>query len=199
MITTALAPSTKQLDYARSLYREHAVLTYASPAFIEATRDQQEMLRTLHAECTAKLDTMNRQEISRAIDSMKSIVDRLRIKSRERATTTTTPALNLEPGIYKVNGTVYQIRPNREKTRLYAKKLVEFTGERLTEANTIVRIEFEYAPGAIYNIKPEHKMPLEEGKALILRYGKCICCGRVLKAAKSVEAGIGPICIKYFS
>ena len=35
----------------------------------------------------------------------------------------------------------------------------------------------------------------EQAKALSIRYGRCIVCGRKLKAAKSVEAGIGPVCM----
>ncbi len=91
------------------------------------------------------------------------------------------------------------MKPNQAKTRLYAKRLVEIRGERLTEADTVVRIEFEYEAGAIYRIREEHRMSLEKGKELTIRYGRCLCCNRALKAAASVERGIGPICIKYFA
>lgn len=104
----------------------------------------------------------------------------------------------LTQGVYQVDGQIYVVKPNRSKTRLYAKRLVEINADRLTETDEVVQIEFEYEPGAIYRIKPEHRMPVEQGKALTIRYGKCICCGRKLKAAQSVERGIGPICIKYF-
>jgi hypothetical protein len=42
-------------------------------------------------------------------------------------------------------------------------------------------------------------MPKARAIEFTTRYGKCIVCGRHLKAAKSVEAGIGPVCIKYFA
>jgi hypothetical protein len=42
-------------------------------------------------------------------------------------------------------------------------------------------------------------MNFEKAKALTIRYGRCICCGRRLKAAQSVERGIGPVCRRYFS
>ena len=67
-----------------------------------------------------------------------------------------------------------------------------------TEAGEPVRIEFEYARGAVYKIKPSDKMDLERAKALTIRYGRCIVCGRKLKARVSVEQGIGPVCIKSF-
>jgi len=200
--TSALAPSTKQLDYARSLYREYARIMFSGPKFLSLDEAMQLELREIHAESTDKLDRMDRREISKAIDSMKGIVDRMRIAERERqiaeAPAAATPALSLEKGMYKIGETIYQVKPNREGTRIYAKKMIVIGGERLTETGAVEKIEFEYAPGAIYNILPEHRMGLDEGKALILRYGKCICCGRQLKAAKSVEQGIGPVCIKYF-
>lgn len=201
-VTTQPA-SEKQLSYARSLYREYAQIMFSGEKFLSLSDADQTLLREIHADGTLKLDMMDRSQISRAIDSMKPIVDRMRTAARERqivdAPAAATPALSLEPGMYKIGEVIYQVKANREKSRLYAKKMVVFTGERLTETDAVVNIEFEYAPGAIYNILPEHRMGLEEGKALILRYGKCICCGRKLKAAKSVEAGIGPICIKYFA
>jgi hypothetical protein len=105
----------------------------------------------------------------------------------------------LEVGVYEFNGEIYVVKPNREKTRLYAKKLVEIGGRRLTESNEIVNIEFEYAPGVIYSLLPSHKMSIERARELTLRYGRCIVCGRRLKDATSVDKGIGPVCRKSFS
>jgi len=106
---------------------------------------------------------------------------------------------SLEPGVYETPGGIFVVKPNRAKTNLYAKKLVEINGQRATEAGTRVAIEFEYAPGAIRSIRSEHRMPVERAKELTLRYGRCINCGRRLKAAVSVERGIGPVCIKAFA
>lgn len=107
----------------------------------------------------------------------------------------------LVPGVYEVEGVVYVVKYNREKTNLYAKRMVEVGAgvTRATEAGSSVRaIEFEYAPGAVFNIRLADRMPVERAKELITLYGTCIACGRRLKAAKSVEAGIGPVCIKNF-
>jgi hypothetical protein len=105
----------------------------------------------------------------------------------------------LTAGVYEVEGTVYVVKPNQQKTRLYAKRLVEINAQRSVETGERVRIEFEYEAGAIYKIKPEHKMELEKAKQLTIRYGRCIVCGAQLKDAKSVERGIGPVCIKSFA
>lgn len=105
----------------------------------------------------------------------------------------------LTPGVYDVDGHVYVVKPNRQKTRLYAQRLVEINAERLNEHDDLVKIEFVYEAGAIFKIKPEQKMPLERAKALTIRYGRCIVCGNRLTAGKSVERGIGPVCIKSFA
>jgi len=106
----------------------------------------------------------------------------------------------LTPGVYELpTGEIYVVKPNRAHTRLYAKKLVEAPSERLTETGEHVKFDFVYERGAIYKIRPEDKMKIERAKELMIRYGRCIVCGRRLKVAKSVERGIGPVCIKYFA
>jgi hypothetical protein len=105
----------------------------------------------------------------------------------------------LVPGVYETNGIIYVVKSNREKTRLYAKKLVEsYHNARLTESGSKADFEFEYDKGAIFNIRLEDRMPIDRAKELITLYGRCIACGRFLKQAKSVENGIGPVCIKNF-
>lgn len=109
----------------------------------------------------------------------------------------------LVPGVYELaDGRIYVVKPTREdKTRLYAKRMVE-VGEgvvRATESGERVKaIEFVYERGAIYDIRLSDRMSLERAKELITLYGCCIACNRHLKAAKSVEQGIGPVCIKNF-
>lgn len=104
-----------------------------------------------------------------------------------------------EPGVYESDNQVYVVKFNREHTRLYAKRLVEINAERATELGERVQIEFQYDRGAVYRLTPEDKMDVERAKALTIRYGRCIVCGRRLKAAESVERGIGPVCIKSFN
>lgn len=104
----------------------------------------------------------------------------------------------LTPGVYDVDGHVYVVKFNQGKTRLYAKHIVE-SPDRLNANGDLVDIDFVYKAGAIFKIKPEHKMALEDAKVLTIRYGRCMVCGRRLKAGKSVEQGIGPVCIKSFA
>jgi hypothetical protein len=103
-------------------------------------------------------------------------------------------------GVYELDGRIYVVKKNQAKTRLYAKRLVELnTARRVNEADGVVAFDYEYAPGAIYDLRPEHRMTKERATELALRYGRCMNCNRPLKAAKSVLAGYGPVCIKAFA
>jgi hypothetical protein len=105
-----------------------------------------------------------------------------------------------DAGVYRLeDGTIVKVQSNKEKSRVYAKRLVEIGGERLTEAGGHVHAEYRYEAGLIDQVNREGvKLTLAEAKALTIRYGFCIRCGRHLKAAQSVEAGLGPVCIRWF-
>jgi len=105
-----------------------------------------------------------------------------------------------DAGVYVLpDGTICQVKANREKTRTYAKRFVVIGGERATEAGTRENGEYVYEAGLVEVVaRTGRKMTLEEAKAFTLRYGFCCRCGRHLKAAESVERGIGPVCIRFF-
>jgi len=106
-----------------------------------------------------------------------------------------------EAGVYVMpDNAIVKVQANKAKTNTYAKRWIEISGERLNENDARVRGEWEYAPGLINEVSAKgRKMTLEEAKAFILRYGQCVRCARKLKAAESVERGIGPVCITYFA
>jgi hypothetical protein len=116
-----------------------------------------------------------------------------------RTPTTEDAALPLTAGVYEVNGEIFNVKWNQRKTNLYAQRLIEINGDRLTELGDVVRIEFEYAPGVVKRLKPHQKMSIERARELTIRYGRCLACGRALKNAESVERGIGPVCRKSFT
>lgn len=106
------------------------------------------------------------------------------------------PAIN-ELGMYLLeNGEVFKVQRSRQSGRLYAKNLRPVSGQRLTDDGHRVAWEFIYAPGAIWALKAEHRMTLEQAQAFGIRHGVCCICGATLKDAKSVTAGIGPVCAK---
>jgi hypothetical protein len=108
-------------------------------------------------------------------------------------------APTVEPGVYRRNGEVYVIKYNKEKTRVYAKRLVQITGERLLDATEeVVKADFEYTPGAVYELEPDDQLTLEQAREYLVRYTHCMICGRELKAARSVRDSIGPVCVRMF-
>lgn len=188
-------------------------ITAAQRKYIESLRSSRVVDAETAARLDARIDAMSKRLASETIDWLKrqpvaapvapvpparpaSVTLRSLANGPVESTTSPRPTT---PGVFKVDGVVYQVKPNKTRTRLYAKRLVEINGERLAEDGAHVKIEFEYEAGAIYKITEAHRMSVEEGKALTLRYGRCLCCGRKLKNATSVERGIGPVCIKYFA
>lgn len=151
-------------------------------AFLDASKSSNDFLLSLHTQ-----NQRNNGLSPNQIAALNKCIDRAK-----------TPKVELKPGVYEVDGEVFVVKPNQSKTHMYAKRMVLIKGKRLNEEDDKVQIEFEYDQGAIQRIMPEHKMPFERAKALTIQYGKCIVCGRGLKDATSVEAGIGPVCRKYF-
>lgn len=119
-------------------------------------------------------------------------------QAQAEAHAATATLATLDPGVYMKDGEVFKVQQNKEKTKVYAKRLIPINGSRLSENDDRVKWEFEYAPGAIYNLTAEDRMSQDDADQFGLRYGICACCSRTLKAEKSVLQGIGPVCIKWF-
>lgn len=100
-------------------------------------------------------------------------------------------------GVFRKANRIFVVKPNKEKTRVYAKEIIE-SPARMTEAGAVVDFETVYRPGAIYNLTEADRWPLAEAAEFLTQYARCIVCGRHLKAANSVAKSIGPICSKYF-
>ena len=84
--------------------------------------------------------------------------------------------------MYRRNETIYKVQKAVHGSgHLYAKS---FSPEG-----------FEYAPGAIKTLAAEDRLTVEQAKEYGALYGTCIVCGRTLTDEKSIEAGIGPVCI----
>ncbi len=60
------------------------------------------------------------------------------------------------------------------------------------------KAKFIFAPGAIKILTANMRMTKDEAKKYGVQFGICCRCGKVLEKDKSVEAGIGPVCIKKF-
>ena len=120
---------------------------------------------------------------SREIDALKVKADAARATARAKV------AEDLAVGMYRdpESGIIFRVVKSRETGRLYAKRLT------VLNANSA---RFSYDGGAVYRIKPEWRMSLDEAKAWGLQYGICCVCAADLTDPKSVAAGIGPVCAK---
>jgi hypothetical protein len=178
--------SEKQIRFVRSLVREREIPVAGR------TPDEARLIAraedALEAEQTRFL---GKREASDLITWLMAQPRRPR-----EASTTAQP----EIGIYVLqDGTIVQAKMNQRKTNVYTKRWVEIRGERLVDATEEhVHGEWEYDPALKARLGSARVMTLQEAKDFILRYGQCVRCGRRLKAAQSVERGIGPVCIKYF-
>lgn len=103
----------------------------------------------------------------------------------------------LTDGMYRTrNGDIFKVQTSKTSGHLYAKHLRPISGERLTEADTRIRFEFVYAPGAVQALTEDMRMSLDEAREFGIRTGTCCVCGAFLKDATSVANGIGPVCAK---
>jgi hypothetical protein len=160
-------------------------------------REVPEANRQLMAEIQSGARAYSKKRLSDCIGWLLTLP---RVQGRESSGGQIDP--NLVPGVYEINGQVFIVRKSkRDKTRLVGYSLQE-TGSgvvRATEAgNRVHSFEYKWSPGAVYRIKLTDRMPVERAKELVMLYGRCIACGIKLKAASSVEKGIGPVCIKKF-
>jgi hypothetical protein len=142
-----------------------------------------------------RLDEYQRRLDTRTLDKFElmGIIDYLKVAPLDTKS-------GLPIGVYRRNGEIFVVKLNRAKTNKYVSRLVELTGSarRLNEPGDHVPIDFEYAPGMLAQLRPEDQMSLEEAKPYIIRYGRCLFCGQFLRAAKSVERAVGPVCFKRY-
>lgn len=146
-------------------------------------------------EARVNAGTLTKVDASAAIDWLKGQPKRA---SRPQPVQGSGPGVT-EPGLFKQGDEVYLVVKTKDGQRLYAKRLVNFDGTRLNQNGEHVKFEWVYAPGIVGRLAMTDKMTVEDGKAFMLVYNSCLRCNRHLRAATSVERGIGPVCIKYFA
>lgn len=113
-------------------------------------------------------------------------IDRLIAKIKELKATR--PATELEDGMYLLDGEIYKVQyAVHGSGKPYAKRLVP----PATEGE---RARFDYAPGMVRKLRPEHRMSLEQAREYGELYGVCVRCGAVLTKEKSIERAMGDTC-----
>lgn len=107
-------------------------------------------------------------------------------------------SVSVTAGVFKKDGRIYVVKPNKLKTRVYAKEIIE-SPARMTEAGAVADFTTVYRAGVVFQLTEADRWNLADAKDFLTKFSKCIVCGRHLKAAKSVAGSIGPVCAKYFA
>ncbi len=161
-----------------------------------AGKDVQEaVLIARHEDVLGGGKFVSMREASDVITWLFTLPKKETLKPSAAAKTPLTPGFYVEPA----SNEIVKVKPTKDKKRLYAMAMVGIHGERLTTGGEIVNWDWKYAPGLVNHIDPSWKMSADLAAELGIRTGRCISCKRPLKAAKSVQAMIGPVCIKYFA
>lgn len=154
----ARTATPKQVDFLLKLAEEIGRLDPQSPGL---SREEVEA-------CTPK-------EASDTIDALLKAVKYL----RENAVS------HLKEGLYRKDGTVYQVRRSRASGRLYALKIAEGSTEY---------VGFSPLAGLTEDMLLSSEEAVEIARAYGQSTGICYVCGRRLSTAQSIEQGIGPVC-----
>jgi hypothetical protein len=100
-----------------------------------------------------------------------------------------------EVGMYRMGERIFKVLPSRSSDRHYAKELSDFHWEGETPvADHGGTLRFTYAKGAMYRLRPEHRMTPEQEREFGKLIGHCIDCGILLTHPKSIDWGKGPVC-----
>jgi hypothetical protein len=165
--------STKALAYWESLRGDLvALIVEAANAEIDGVD---------YVQVPAVADEPLADTVSSEIDYMREVIRGLRDGLRDaRRSGTRRAAAQLEADrLYERDGEIYRTVLSGAGN-LYAKIWTDDG--------------WDYAAGAIRDLRPEHRMTVERAEELSVRFGRCIRCGRVLTAEESVARGIGPVC-----
>lgn len=165
----------------------HCQQTHDSVAQVRACSQGVESLPGRHnARNGSTLDQPVPRRLS--VDAQDDMYDRQPVQTRTKT--------RADEGMYRKAGTIYKVQKAVHGSKMnYAKRLVETLA---VDKNGKRKWKFEYAPGFVYELRPEHALTVEQAKEFGALYGTCCVCGRTLTDEKSIEAGIGPICADKF-
>jgi hypothetical protein len=128
-----------------------------------------------------------------------SLIDALKAQPLRAAVLEADPSV-VGPGVYLRNGELFVVKLNRQRTRVFARRVVEITGSarRVNEDGDRVRVDLVYAPGVVQRLRPADRLSLEAARPFLVRYSNCMVCGTALRDAVSVLDSIGPVCRRMF-
>lgn len=164
-----------------------------APVHVPATGKQIAFLKNLLVErglslSNEELSALNKNDASKKISEL--------LNTPKVTVPNKTSQIVTEAGMYRnpATGEIFKVQKAVHGSgHLYAKRLVVVDHEHNPATADVY---FEYASGAVHQLRPEWRMSLEEAKAFGALYGTCCVCSRVLTDEKSIAAGIGPICAR---
>lgn len=90
-------------------------------------------------------------------------------------------------GVYRKDESIYIVLESTKNAgHTYAKKLV-VSPPRMTEAGEEVDFEYIRAPGMVYSLTEADRMTDYDLRDFLIKYRKCIKCGKSLFAAKTLQ------------
>lgn len=103
-------------------------------------------------------------------------------------------SVNQEPdiGAYMHDGKIYSVRINRKLNQIQA---WEYDKEKKEYRRPFFSADERRI---LYSLTPSNRLTLRLAQKYSIETGICCHCGRYLSAKKSVAAGMGPVCRKYY-
>lgn len=169
-------------------------------SFTTATDGQIRFINSLLSERGLSLDTAcimifshDDVEIERGYGGTASqMIDALKDMPRPERERPAAP--DLDAGMYKVGQEIFRVKISKSSGKPYAEILCH---DMIMNGNYAdAAVWFEYAPGSVRKITPEHRMTLDQCAEFGLLFGTCCVCARTLTKPASIAKGIGPVCEK---
>lgn len=143
---------------------------------------------------------INKRQASDLIDRMKTQLAAAKrtlaaMKPAPAQVATTDERVELEDGIYLLDGVVVKLRHAvHGNGRQYAR------GLDLDDRTSGGKPRFsKYIAGAMPRLTPDHKMTMAQAREFGETYGMCVNCGATLTDETSIERAMGPICAGKFA
>lgn len=141
-----------------------------------------------------KILTDRQLEVTERI--IQEIADR---KARDASSASQSPAQTgittegVTVGIYRHDGDIYLVKPNRKGSHSYALKMVLAPPGTMRGSKPVTYI-LNYEEGAMKRLQPEERLGPDEVEPVIREFGRCIMCGHSLDAAGRGPRMMGDIC-----
>jgi hypothetical protein len=91
-------------------------------------------------------------------------------------------------GLYRLGGRLYQVVRGKDSGKLYAKLVIFPPADSQSKRPTLT-----YAKGVIFELTPDHLVPVEEAQDITRKTGWCTF-GHFLTNPVSIKRGMGPVC-----